>query len=310
MPGQRLEQVSAGWESHMLRFGKDLLAGGLSGIVAKTAFAPVDRVKLLLQTQGASVQLGREQRYRGVVDCVWRVYHEQGFLSFWRGNMANVVRYFPQQAINFACKDQYKAVFVREVGKEDTWRFFLGNLAAGGAAGGTCLVGTYPLDLARTRLAADVGRGLSERQFTGLFDCIVKVFRGGGVLELYHGFPVAFTGIVIFRALYMGGYDFLRHKVLRDDASIFTRFLLAQVVTTTSGTLVYPLDTVRRRLMMQAGRKALGHPVQYTTALGAARHILKREGVQAFYSGILANVIRSGGGALMLILYESFSQIG
>lgn len=287
-------------------FVNDLLAGGFAGIVSKTVFAPVDRVKLILQTQNTSTQIVPAHKYRGTVDCVLRVYRDQGLLSFWRGNSANLVRYFPQQAINFACKDQYKRVFLRGVAKDDHARFFLGNLASGGAAGATCLSMLYPLDLARTRLAADVGRVQSERQFTGLGHCLAKVYRSGGVRDLYQGFPVALTGIVIFRALYMGGYDWARQRFGGEGDGFLKRFAIAQAITTASGTAVYPFDTVRRRLMMQAGRVA---GVEYAGALEAARKILRKEGPGGFYSGLTANIVRSGGGALMLVVYEDARRL-
>lgn len=80
-----------------------------------------------------------------------RVPQETGILSLWRGNLANVIRYFPTQALNFAFKDKYKAIFLGGVPKEAFWRNFLGNLASGGAAGATSLLFVYPLDFARTR---------------------------------------------------------------------------------------------------------------------------------------------------------------
>jgi hypothetical protein len=93
-------------------FGKDFLAGGIASIGAKTLFAPFDRVKLLLQTQAINSDLTK--RYTSPVDCIRRVYHEQGFLSFWRGNLANVYRYFPNQAMNFSFKDRYKTLIFND----------------------------------------------------------------------------------------------------------------------------------------------------------------------------------------------------
>lgn len=88
----------------------------------------------------------------GMVDCFVRIPREQGFLAYWRGNLANVIRYFPTQALNFAFKDKYKQVFLGGVDKHTQfWRYFLGNLASGGAAGATSLCFVYPLDFARTR---------------------------------------------------------------------------------------------------------------------------------------------------------------
>jgi solute carrier family 25 (adenine nucleotide translocator) protein 4/5/6/31 len=76
-------------------FFKDFMIGGVSAAVSKTAVAPIERVKLLLQVQYASKSIPEEKRYKGMVDCFQRVQKEQGFVSFWRGNMANVIRYFP-----------------------------------------------------------------------------------------------------------------------------------------------------------------------------------------------------------------------
>ena len=88
----------------------------------------------------------------GIVDCFVRIPKEQGVAAFWRGNLANVIRYFPTQALNFAFKDKYKAIFLGGVDKKtQVARYFVGNLASGGAAGATSLCFVYPLDFARTR---------------------------------------------------------------------------------------------------------------------------------------------------------------
>lgn len=86
-----------------------------------------------------------------MMDAFIRIPKETGFLSFWRGNLANVIRYFPTQALNFAFKDKFKALFLEGVPKDAFWRQLAGNLASGGAAGATSLLFVYPLDFARTR---------------------------------------------------------------------------------------------------------------------------------------------------------------
>ena len=91
-------------------FMLDFIAGGISAAVSKTVVAPLERVKILLQIQDASKFIPKDQQYKGMIDCFSRVHAEQGFLSFWRGNVVNVVRYFPTQALNFAFKDTYKKV--------------------------------------------------------------------------------------------------------------------------------------------------------------------------------------------------------
>lgn len=75
----------------------DFAIGGTVGGITKTATAPIERVKLLIQTQDANPKIisGEVERYKGMGDCFRRVSAEQGFAAFWRGNAANVMRYFP-----------------------------------------------------------------------------------------------------------------------------------------------------------------------------------------------------------------------
>ena len=162
------------------KFFIDLATGGTAAAISKTAVAPIERVKLLLQVcsipdglmkpfviqvQDASTTIAVDKRYKGIIDVLTRVPKEQGFAALWRGNLANVIRYFPTQALNFAFKDTYKKVFLDGLDKKkDFWKYFAGNLASGGAAGATSLCFVYPLDFARTRLAADVGKA-NDREF-------------------------------------------------------------------------------------------------------------------------------------------------
>lgn len=182
-----------------------------------------------MQVQHASKQITADKQYKGIIDCVVRIPKEQGFLSFWRGNLANVIRYFPTQALNFAFKDKYKKIFLDGVDKRTQfWRYFAGNLASGGAAGATSLCFVYPLDFARTRLAADVGKAGAGREFNGLGDCLVKIFKSDGLRGLYQGFNVSVQGIIIYRAAYFGIYDTAKGAFLTvkqqlwfDDRKVF-----------------------------------------------------------------------------------------
>lgn len=304
---QNQQQVRAHAEgdSGAVLFLKDLAAGGVAGGISKTVVAPIERVKLLLQVQAASTQIAPEDQYKGIVDCFRRVSSEQGVMSLWRGNTANVIRYFPTQALNFAFKDKYKQIFLSGVDKKDFWRFFAGNLASGGAAGATSLLFVYPLDFARTRLAADVGKG-DTRQFTGLGDCIKKIFQRDGFKGLYQGFGVSVGGIIVYRAAFFGGFDTAKSVLLADpkNAPVWQSWLIAQLVTTISGIVSYPFDTVRRRMMMQAGRE----DILYRSTLHCWGKILKDEGASAFFKGAASNVIRGTGGAIVLVLYDEMKK--
>lgn len=289
-------------------FAKDFLAGGISAAISKTAVAPIERVKLILQVQAANKQIEAGKEYKGIIDCFVRIPKEQGFAAFWRGNLANVIRYFPTQALNFAFKDIYKQIFLGGVDqKTQFWRYFVGNLGSGGAAGATSLCFVYPLDYARTRLGADVGKG-NARQYTGLVDCLKKTVKSDGIIGLYRGFSVSVQGIIIYRAAYFGCYDTARGSLPDPKNSPFiVNFAIAQVVTICSGILSYPFDTVRRRMMMQSGRAKAD--IMYKNTLDCWVKITKQEGGRAFFKGALSNVFRGTGGALVLVLYDEIKAL-
>uniref|UniRef100_U3JNI1 ADP/ATP translocase n=1 Tax=Ficedula albicollis TaxID=59894 RepID=U3JNI1_FICAL len=262
-----------------------------------------------LQVQHASKQIAADKQYKGIIDCVVRIPKEQGVLSFWRGNLANVIRYFPTQALNFAFKDKYKQVFLGGVDKHTQfWRYFAGNLASGGAAGATSLCFVYPLDFARTRLAADVGKAGADREFSGLGDCLVKITKSDGVRGLYQGFNVSVQGIIIYRAAYFGIYDTAK-GMLPDprNTHIVISWMIAQTVTAVAGVVSYPFDTVRRRMMMQSGRK--GADIMYSGTIDCWRKIARDEGGKAFFKGAWSNVLRGMGGAFVLVLYDEFKKV-
>jgi solute carrier family 25 (adenine nucleotide translocator) protein 4/5/6/31 len=288
------------------KFVLDLMTGGTAAAISKTAVAPIERVKLLLQVQDAQKTIAVDKRYKGIIDVLVRVPREQGFLALWRGNLANVIRYFPTQALNFAFKDTYKRLFIEGVDKKTQfWKFFFGNLASGGAAGATSLCFVYPLDFARTRLAADVGKG-KEREFKGLVDCLVKILKHDGPIGLYRGFFVSVQGIIIYRAAYFGCFDTIKAVVSKDPKSMnfFVTWAIAQVVTVCSGILSYPWDTVRRRMMMQSGRKE----ILYKNTWDCTVKIVRNEGTRALFKGALSNVFRGTGGALVLALYDEIKK--
>jgi solute carrier family 25 (adenine nucleotide translocator) protein 4/5/6/31 len=292
-----------------MSFAKDFLAGGISAAISKTAVAPIERVKLLLQVQHVSKQIAADQRYKGMVDCFVRIPKEQGVLAYWRGNAANVIRYFPTQALNFAFKDKYKQVFLSGVDKKTQfWRYFLGNLASGGAAGATSLCFVYPLDFARTRLAADTGKAAGDREFKGLANCLSKIYKSDGLGGLYKGFGVSVQGIIIYRAAFFGFYDTAK-GILPDpkNTPLVVSWAIAQSVTTVAGIISYPFDTVRRRMMMQSGRK--GADIMYKNTLHCWATIAKTEGGKAFFKGAFSNVLRGTGGAIVLVMYDEVKNL-
>jgi solute carrier family 25 (adenine nucleotide translocator) protein 4/5/6/31 len=282
----------------------DFAAGGVSGAIAKTCTAPIERVKLIIQTQDANPRIisGEVQRYTGIVNCFSRVYSEQGLGAFWRGNFTNVIRYFPTQAFNFAFKDTIKTLFPKYDKKADFGKVLAVNIASGGLAGAGSLTIVYPLDYARTRLASDVGSG--KKEFAGLYDCLQKT-ASKGPRALYNGFGVSVFGIIPYRGVYFGMFDTLNDwNPMKKDTSVIgiaSKFGIAQITAISAGYFSYPFDTVRRRLQMQSNKPR--EEWIYKGTADCARKVLKDEGGAAFFKGAGANALRTVGSALVLVLY-------
>ena len=109
----------------------------------------------------------------------------------------------------------------------------------------------YSLDYARTKLANDLkSANGGERQYNGLIDVYSKTLKTDGIQGLYRGFVISCVGIVAYRGCYFGFYDTLKPMLLGDDASLGASFMLGYGVTVVSGIISYPVDTIRRRMMM------------------------------------------------------------
>jgi len=277
-----------------LGFFENFMLSGVAAGVSKTAAAPIERVKLLVQNQDEMIKQGRlDKPYTGVMDCTKRVLATEGVGPFWRGNMANVLRYFPTQALNFAFKDKVKAMI--GVPKDASYLTKVaGNIASGGIAGSMSLFFVYSLDFARTRLANDnKGKG-GERQYNGLIDVYRKTLASDGIQGIYRGFVISCVGIFIYRGLYFGLYDSFK-PLLGENPAFIATFLLGWGVTVGSGLASYPIDTVRRRMMMTAGTGT-----SYNGSIDCAQQILKNEGFMSMMKGAGANVLRGVAGAGVL----------
>ncbi|KAK7035460.1 ADP/ATP carrier protein [Paramarasmius palmivorus] len=239
------------------QFGVDFLMGGMAAAISKTGGAPIERIKLLVQSQDEMLKQGRlSAPYKGVTDAFTRTIKNEGVLSLWRGNTANVIREFPTQALNFAFKDYYKRFFGSQK-SEGYMRWMVGNVLSGATAGATTSMFTYSLDYARTRLANDAKpvAGAGGRQFTGLLDVYKKTLATDGVVGLYRGFLPSIIGIMIYRGCYFGVYDTLKPTVLTGslEGSFLASMAVGFISVNVGSWIAYPMDTIRRRMMMTSG---------------------------------------------------------
>jgi len=287
-----------------LGFAENFALSGAAAVISKTAAAPIERIKLLVQNQDEMIKQGRLDRpYSGVVDCTVRTFKNEGLLPFWRGNLANCIRYFPTQALNFAFKDQIKAIF--KMKKTDNYGIkFAKNIASGGAAGAMSLCFVYSLDYARTRLANDAkGKG-GDRMYNGLIDVYRKTLKTDGIQGLYRGFAISCAGIIVYRGCYFGFYDTAKPILLGDNSGLLASFALGYVVTISAGLVSYPIDTIRRRMMMTSGQA-----VKYKGSIDCFTQIMKSEGFMSLMKGAGANILRGVAGAGVLAGFDKFKEV-
>lgn len=324
---------------------RNAMAGAMAGTFSRTITAPIDRVKLMLQLQGSSStmhsspassfkpnEVRSSRNYRSAWKVCFQIYSTEGGLrAFWRGNGPNVVRQAGASAMNFMFMDHYKTIISpimnttlilpsnRSRETREKRRSIASAFLSGGLAGGTTTTFLYPFEFMRTRLALDTG---SSRMYPrGMRDVFFKIVKTDGIRGIYQGYGIALTGIVIFRALHLGGYDACKTEILHrrrsendsssnnnnanySKISVGERFAIAHIVTIIAGTVCYPIDSVRRRLMMQAGQPLDVRP--YANSVDAFKKILASEGVKGFYLGLGANIIRSVAGASLLVSYDAF----
>jgi solute carrier family 25 (adenine nucleotide translocator) protein 4/5/6/31 len=293
-----------------LSFIENFALSGTAAVISKTVAAPIERVKLLIQNQVEMIKQGRLDRpYDNILECTTRTFKSEGAFSFWRGNLANCLRYFPTQALNFAFKDRIKQTF--KINPKEGYASKLGkNILSGGVAGSLSLTFVYSLDYARTRLANDMKsakKGADKgatREFNGLIDVYAKTLKSDGLAGLYRGFVISCVGIFIYRGLYFGLYDTLKPILLGPNSGLLVNFALGYCVTVSAGLMSYPIDTIRRRMMMTSGQAE-----KYNGSLDCFTKILKKEGFMSMMKGAGANILRGIAGAGVLSGFDKFVQI-
>ncbi|KAL3504219.1 hypothetical protein ACH5RR_034060 [Cinchona calisaya] len=232
---------------------KELIAGGAAGAFAKTTVAPLERTKILLQysvscylivlsvwhmlSQHSLIVGYFDKDYRfqslGVYHSLKKLMRHEGVKGFYKGNGASVLRIVPYAALHFMTYEQYRRWILDNYSAFGTGPIV--DLLAGSAAGGIAVLCTYPLDLARTKLAYQVvdprqslqnsvGNIYPQPAYTGIRNVIQSVYTEGGVRALYRGVGPTLVGILPYAGLKFYIYEELkRHVPEEHQTSIMMR---------------------------------------------------------------------------------------
>jgi len=284
---------------------RNMVAGGLAGMLTKTSTAPLERIKILLQTNAMSN--GGAQKYRNVFQTGLVVIQEDGIRALWKGNGANVVRVIPVYALKFSFNDRFRAM-VRKPGQSDADLTTSQLLICGTSAGlfQTCI--TFPLELVRTRLSFQTMHDANRYQ--GIFDCLRRTVSEEGFLALYKGIGPTFVSGAPYVGLQMTFYELWKRRMPTDDNGKITvpgKLFSGAIGGLCAQFLTYPGDTVRRRMIVNGMN---GAERIYKNSIDCTLKIVRLEGVLGLWSGFTANGIRCvPAAAIQFFAYDQFKSM-
>ncbi|XP_045471344.1 mitochondrial coenzyme A transporter SLC25A42 [Harmonia axyridis] len=256
-----------------------LAAGAIAGALAKTTIAPLDRTKI-------NFQIGKQPySTRKALKFLKQTYKQEGFIALWRGNSATMARIIPYAAIQFTAHEEWKKVLGVDglKGKESPKKLFL----AGSLAGVTSQSLTYPLDLARARMAVT-----KKMEYATLREVFSKVYEKEGLRAFYKGYVSTISGVIPYAGVSFFTYDTLKHlykdKLEEKYSGFYPLFSLfsgacAGMLGQSSS---YPFDIIRRRMQTDTQGK-------YPTIMATILYMHRTEGLwRALYKGLSMNWIK------------------
>lgn len=271
---------------------RELVAGGVAGGVAKTAVAPLERVKILFQTRRA------EFHGSGLIGSFRTISRTEGLLGFYRGNGASVARIVPYAALHYMAYEEYRRWII--LGFPNVEQGPILDLVAGSIAGGTAVICTYPLDLVRTKLAYQVKGAVklslreykpSEQVYKGILDCVKTIYRQNGLRGLYRGMAPSLYGIFPYSGLKFYFYETMKTYVPEEHRKdIIAKLACGSVAGLLGQTITYPLDVVRRQMQVQAFSSSNLEKGKGT--FGSIAMIAKHQGWRQLFSGLSINYLK------------------
>nr|XP_048319412.1 mitochondrial adenine nucleotide transporter ADNT1-like isoform X1 [Ziziphus jujuba var. spinosa] len=271
----------------LLSVCKSLIAGGVAGGVSRTAVAPLERLKILLQVQNP-----HSKKYNGTVQGLKYIWRTEGLRGLFKGNGTNCARIIPNSAVKFYSYEQASKgillLYRQQSGNEEAQLTPLLRLGAGACAGIIAMSATYPMDLVRGRLTVQVPYvGLNFAVYESLKEYLIKAKPLGLVED--------------------------------NDLSVITRLACGAAAGTVGQTVAYPLDVIRRRMQMVGWKDAASvitgdgrskAPLEYNGMIDAFRKTVRHEGFGALYKGLIPNSVKVVPSiAIAFVTYESVKDI-
>ena len=276
----------------------------LSSAIFVHAFkSPTETIQIRFQSQEELCRSGiLLNKYENLSDCFNSICLEEGFLTLWKGNLVYVVRYSASQILTIFLKGPISKL-KRENPSNNHNNSGLKNYIH------KFLVGTipivfplsivYPLDVTKVLLIND----LNGKYANGLV-CLRNVFQVHGFQGIYTGFLITILGAFLYRAIYFALYDagksvFCPRNQI-DSSKYLKSFFWGMFVTTVSGIICYPFDTIRKRMIT-----SLFTDKPYNGSAECAKSIWNNEGLKGFFVGAGISVLGGLISTSAQLIYDS-----
>lgn len=316
-------------------------------IYTRFCIAPLDVVKIRLQLQihslsdpqpttpstappkatATGAEIGATGRgvvggptYKGTLNTLRTIAQQEGLRSLWKGNVPAEMLYVAYGAIQFTTY-RSTAQILGYLGSQSQTKIqpngqrtrshalpsAVESFVSGAVAGGVATGATYPLDLLRTRFAA---QGI-ERVYASLTSGVLDIVRSEGVSGLFRGWTAAVGQVVPYMGLFFSAYESLRVvNPLVDHLPFGSGDAVAGVMASVvAKTGVFPLDLVRKRLQVQGPtrtRYVHQNIPEYRGVLSAIALILRNQGVRGLYRGLTVSLFKAApASAITMWTYES-----
>ncbi|KAI1090617.1 mitochondrial thiamine pyrophosphate carrier 1 [Rostrohypoxylon terebratum] len=305
-------------------------AGATAGLISRFVVAPLDVVKIRLQLQIHSlsdplsqVDLRGSPIYKGTIGTFRHIVANEGVTALWKGNVPAELMYVAYASIQFTTYRSVTMLLHRVFAKEghinergigdqgnnnsrkSTLPKSVESFVSGASAGATATAATYPLDLLRTRFAAQG----NDRVYTSLRCAVADINRDEGIRGFFRGLSPALAQIVPFMGLFFAVYEGARLPLGKMELPWGTGDATAGVIASVvAKTGVFPLDLVRKRIQVQGptrSRYIHKNIPEYAGTVSTVRQILRREGVRGLYRGLTVSLIKAApASAVTMWTYE------
>jgi len=275
-----------------------LIAGGIAGTIEHCGMYPVDTIKTHIQAYGGTTQ-GIKKISVPMSTTFKNLVEKGGIVRLFRGINAIAIGAAPAHAVHFATYEEFKSLFGK-MGMNLHISYFIAGVIAT-----SCSDAVFtPMDSIKQKMQ------LGARQYSGLFDCIVKNYRNNGIFRgFYSGYTTTLAMNIPYSGLNFTSYEFFKKFYLRgsEEHSNVINTAAGASAGIVSASLTNPLDVARTRLQTQTETQSY---VKYRSMTQAMSTIWKEEGMRGMTSGIVPRVIfQSTSAAICWLSYEYIKKI-